>query len=352
MSSIQKRKGIYYYRYRDLLNVQHNLSLKTGDVVIAERRKEIWDQQVIQYGKIDRRNLTLRDLFDLYSADCLKDKSEKRQKELISHFSRFSSLEGKKIDSIRQSDIEKVISDKKTCTYKKKLLWLFRNMVTYAMSKNYLFQDVTQNINIRNDHQTHHRKDDYLTVEQTQTFFEVARQYYPDYEPMFRLTYLSGMRLGETRLLEWSDVDISNKRILFPPSKVKSRTNQIVVLNDRAIDLLNSLQKDSKYVFPNRYPRVVDEKGGLFPYSEKHPARVVKKVFKRMGMNKEQIAGHIFRKSFISHLVQNGANPKEVQELARHASIDTTMRYYARLSPDHLQDALSRLPDFSNQTYS
>jgi integrase len=49
---------------------------------------------------------------------------------------------------------------------------------------------------------------------------------------------------------------------------------------------------------------------------------------------------HALRGTFITTLIESGANPKVVQELARHASISTTMAFYAKAPQKTMRDAL------------
>lgn len=52
---------------------------------------------------------------------------------------------------------------------------------------------------------------------------------------------------------------------------------------------------------------------------------------------------HVLRHTFASHFMMNGGDILTLQRILGHGSIQMTMRY-AHLSPDHLQDALTRNP--------
>ena len=52
--------------------------------------------------------------------------------------------------------------------------------------------------------------------------------------------------------------------------------------------------------------------------------------------------GHALRHSFITHLIQSGANPKEAQTLARHSTITLTMDTYAHVEAADLRKAIER----------
>ncbi|WP_245710518.1 tyrosine-type recombinase/integrase [Allopseudospirillum japonicum] len=52
---------------------------------------------------------------------------------------------------------------------------------------------------------------------------------------------------------------------------------------------------------------------------------------------------HVLRHTFASHFMANGGSILVLQKILGHSTLAMTMRY-AHLAPDHLLDALSKLP--------
>jgi integrase/recombinase XerD len=67
---------------------------------------------------------------------------------------------------------------------------------------------------------------------------------------------------------------------------------------------------------------------------------IIKEAAQNAGINK-QVSPHSFRHSFATHLVENGADLRIVQELLGHESITTT-EIYTHLSREFLRQTLEQ----------
>jgi integrase len=138
------------------------------------------------------------------------------------------------------------------------------------------------------------------------------------------LLFLTGARRNEVTQAEWSYVDWQASTLLVPRSK--NGQARYVQLNSVAIDLLKSLPRLGRYIFPapstgRPMPHL------FFPWD---------RIRKRAGLADVRL--HDLRHSFASFVVNSGEDLYEVQKLLGHSNPRTTQRY-AHLSRERLARA-------------
>lgn len=182
---------------------------------------------------------------------------------------------------------------------------------------------------------------DFLTVQEVQTLFKVFEENNPlelRDKAMFELLYSSGLRISEAVNLIAEDVDFTN---LILNIKGKGGRERLVPFGEVARVLLKRYISEcrqnilgdhySDYVFISR-------KGSAL--SRKSAWRLLKKYMLRAGIRKN-ITPHTLRHSFATHLLQNNADLRAVQELLGHIDISTT-QIYTHLVVNELHDTHRR----------
>lgn len=154
---------------------------------------------------------------------------------------------------------------------------------------------------------------------------------------MLELMYSSGLRVSELVKLTKSEINIPEKILKIRGKRDKTR---LIPVGDVAMEYLltylndfrsKSKFADSKYLFINRSGK---------PVTRQFFFMVVKKYAEQAGI-KKQISPHTLRHSFASHLLQNGADLRLVQELLGHTSVETT-QIYTHISEDSVIKAYDK----------
>jgi integrase/recombinase XerD len=136
--------------------------------------------------------------------------------------------------------------------------------------------------------------------------------------------YATGGRVSEVCALRWCDIDGRTVRVVG-----KGRKERVVLLSEQAAAALRELPQTGEYVFPGR-------DGG--PLSRITAWVIIARLAKRAGV---KASPHTLRHSFATHLLEGGANLRQIQELLGHASIATT-QIYTRVEISHLKDVHAR----------
>lgn len=153
---------------------------------------------------------------------------------------------------------------------------------------------------------------------------------------MVLIMYSAGLRVSELINLEKRSINFEEKLITL---KGKGNKERFVPLNYIALEYLNnylSKNKNNKVFSKSKY-LFINKKDGK-PLTRQYFFVELNKYAKRAGIDKK-ISPHTLRHSFATHLLENGADLRVVQELLGHSKIETT-QIYTHLSTKKILDAL------------
>ena len=142
---------------------------------------------------------------------------------------------------------------------------------------------------------------------------------------LLELLYASGLRVSELVALP---VTIARRDGRFFTVKGKGGKERVVPLSAKAKNAMtqwleersrHSRAAESRYLFP------AASKEGYLP--RQVFARELKGLSARAGISSAKTSPHVLRHAFASHLLQNGADLRSVQQLLGHTDISTTQIY-------------------------
>jgi integrase/recombinase XerD len=141
---------------------------------------------------------------------------------------------------------------------------------------------------------------------------------------LLEVLYATGMRIGEALSMDQEDIDWKNKEAIVV--NVKSKVQEKVYFSDRSLywlkRYLDGRDDDNPALFVSCGKRLRRSSSGKCIH------RLIFGVAAQLGI-KKQITHHIFRKTFVTHLLQRKADIMAVKDLARHRSERTTLQNYA-----------------------
>ena len=135
---------------------------------------------------------------------------------------------------------------------------------------------------------------------------------------IIELLYASGIRVSELVNIQIKDINKIEKSIRIMGKGKKERIVYYGSYAERAMDeYLNKRTKNSEYLIINNLGNNITTRG---------VEKIVDKVVKECLIN-NKVSPHTFRHTFATHLLNNGADIKSVQELLGHSSLNTTEKY-------------------------
>lgn len=140
---------------------------------------------------------------------------------------------------------------------------------------------------------------------------------------MIELLYATGMRVSELIQVKIEDISFSTASIRIFGKGSKERI--LPIMEETLIGIQNYLEQERIFFDVENSPYLfLNYNGGMM--SRQGFWKLVKKRALLVGVTKE-ISPHIFRHTFATHLLENGADLRSVQELLGHEDITTTQIY-------------------------
>ncbi len=157
---------------------------------------------------------------------------------------------------------------------------------------------------------------------------------------ILELLWATGMRISELSGLNFGDLNLENNEIRVFGKGSKER---IILITDRAKNYLERYIETARPLIPKGFP--------VPPQNEDSPVFInntgyrlqtrtvrnaINEIVEKINLPKH-VTPHVFRHSFATHLIENGADLRIVQELLGHASISNT-QIYTHVSTQHLKE--------------
>ena len=184
----------------------------------------------------------------------------------------------------------------------------------------------------------------FLTEREVDSLLNIPLTHPIDYrnKAMLELLYATGIRISELLNLTMANYNIEDESIKVMGKGSKER---IIPLSEITMKYLNLYlneyrnfilkEKQSDYIFINYTGKKMSRQGFF---------KILKQICQKSGINKE-ISPHVLRHSFATHLLNNGADLRIIQELLGHENISTT-EIYSHISKEKIIEDYKKHPHY------
>jgi integrase len=149
--------------------------------------------------------------------------------------------------------------------------------------------------------------------------------------PFAFLGLRTGLRYANIEGLRWDQIDLRKKLIRIDPGEMKAREGLVIPITEEVAGFLRALKKNTEGLTVLRLPSYSDVR------------RALRLAAKRAGI--APLRPHDLRATFITTCRKAGADIEAVAGLVGHRDIQTTLRYYRKISQEDLRKAVEKLSD-------
>jgi integrase/recombinase XerC len=153
---------------------------------------------------------------------------------------------------------------------------------------------------------------------------------------IFETLYSSGLRVSELVGLNWRDIDEELGMVMVRSGK--GNKDRLVPLGEPALDALLTWRRAMPIAWEPNGPVIVNLRGGRL--TTRSVELILQRRIAAAGIG-AGITPHGLRHSFATHMLNNGADLRSIQEMLGHASLATTQRY-THVSVNHLKEVYKR----------
>ncbi|WP_411334985.1 tyrosine recombinase XerC [Metabacillus indicus] len=185
-----------------------------------------------------------------------------------------------------------------------------------------------------------HRLPQYLFEEELQLLFEHSDLSAPAgqrNQALLEMLYGTGIRVSELCMIKLSDLDLHIGTVLVNGKGGKQRYVPFGSFAQDAVELyISSGRKtlmEKRKQSEHHELLFVNQRGG--PLTATGVRHILKELIHKTSLTMK-ITPHMFRHTFATHLLNQGADMRSVQELLGHAHLSST-QVYTHVSKDHLR---------------
>lgn len=356
----QRKDGIYQARFVNRFGKRETLyDKKLNNLRIQMRNAQTADDNAVN---IVKSNMTLDEWYNVWISTC---KGNCRNTTVIQYSRIYNvvkkELGWRKLQSLTPVILQKTLNNLKSDQQRRDVRVVLSNILSKALENDLLIKNPAKNLVTRISHEPQKERR-VLSVKETELFIEYAEKC--RYYNLFVVALETGMRIGELGGLFWSDIDFVNRAIFInrtmcyvhsengyyfevhrPKTVCGKRlipmTNKCAeALMRQKLDQLSQTNQSSEFadlVFSAMSNRPLQETSILTSID------IILRNMSRDGIYIERFSPHVFRHTFATRAIENGMNPKTLQRILGHSTLQMTMDLYCHVSNDTLFSEMKKM---------
>lgn len=320
-------------------------------------RKILKDKIDLKLAAIDKTNLTLQQLVNLYTAKLDKDDQKEKDANYQTHYVYKSHIniflndvdKNMIVDNIPPSFFTKYFDNMlheksySYCNVRRAALW---NLFNFGQSYDYIHNNPLQAFRLKHPKKVdidQNIEEKYFTSEEYKAFIEdLQNQGRQDYVAFFKFLYYTGMRIGEGAALHTSDI-IKKKGKYYAkvngtmmkkhngergnwkkkPGAKSDKSNRIIYLPPEAVKIYKKRNWGQEFLFVKDTTKHPMDTGSVNHIMQKTAENIgAKKVF----------TSHFFRHTHVAKLTELDFDRDEIEARVGHGGSDIIRKIYYHIT--------------------
>ena len=329
---------------------------------ISQRKDGLYQAHFVnRFGK--RETIYAKTLNEIRMNTCKKNCRSSTKETYAGHYRRIQKELGWiKLTNLNLIVLQQVFNELRSDNKRKNSKKILADMLEKAIDADLLIKNVAKQINTRVS-QEDKKERRVLTVKETEVFLKQAES--SIYYNLFIVALETGLRIGELMALTWSDIDMKKRALhvrhtlcyfqkdgkyIFEMHDTKTKNGRRTIpLTQKAYEALRrqrvwkleielkgrkALEEYEDLVFVTKNNRPTQQfivQGGI-----EACVRNIQKKYPEF----EKFSPHCFRHTFATRAIENGMQPKTLQKILGHGSLQMTMDLYCHVTDDTLFEAM------------
>ena len=353
----RKSDGLYQGRFVNRFGKTQTIYASNLNELRKKMREEQYEDEKAL--NVVTKDVTLDEWYEIWMNTCKKNCRNSTKESYATHYKRIQKELGwRKLTSlnliIMQNALNGLVSDNARKNTKKILV----DMLEKAIDSDLLTKNVAKQLNtvISKEDKRERRV---LTVSETELFLGEAQSSY--YYNLFVLALETGMRIGELCGLQWQDIDFEKKvlyvrhtlcyfrkdgKYIFEMHDAKTKNGRRTIpLTTKALAALRRQRIQKQKILFKGIETEEQYRDLVFVTKNNRPTQqfivqeaicaVVNRICK-VHLDYELFSPHCLRHTFATRAIENGMQPKTLQKILGHGSLQMTMDLYCHVTEDTL----------------